>query len=404
MSTYQYTAKNLKGETETGVLEAKNKLSLARDLRRNDLILIKAQLEGGNKKSLNISLPFFGGIPLSEKLMFTRNLRVMVASGLSLPRALKTLAAQTKSKKFEEALLEIRQRVIEGEPFSRSLKKYPDIFSELFFNMIMVGEEAGTLSEVLAILSKQIEREHELKSKITGAMIYPAVIVSAMIGIGFMMLVMVVPTLAQTFEELNIELPPTTKIVITLGTFLAEKWYFAILLVIAFVFLLGLVLKNKKGKKIIDGFLLKLPIISPIVKKTNSANTVRTLSSLIASGVPIVRSLEITAKTLGNVHYREAILTASERVKKGEKLSAVIRPYRNIYPPVVSQMIEVGEETGKTSDVLEKLAEFFEEEVGAVTKNLISVIEPALMIVIGAAIGFFAISMVQPMYSMLGSI
>lgn len=404
MPTYKYIAKNLAGETKFGSLNSKNERFLARELRKKDLILIKAETEDKENKKSSFSLPFFGGVPLTEKLMFTRNLRVMIASGLPLPRALETLSSQTRSKKFSRALLDIRERVIKGEAFSQSLKKYPDIFSELFLNMILVGEEAGTLAEVLLILSNQLEREHELKSKITGAMIYPAVIVCAMIGIGIMMLIVVIPTLAEVFEELKIDLPLTTRLVIMLSTFLAERWYLAILLVVAFCFLFSLFIKIEKGKRILDKVLLNLPIISPIIKKTNSANTVRALSSLIASGVPIVRSLEITAKTLGNVYYREVILTAAERVKKGEKLSAIIRPHKEIYPIVVSQMIEVGEETGKTAEVLDKLAEFFEEEVEAITKNLVSVIEPALMIVIGAAIGFFAISMVQPMYSMLGSI
>jgi len=225
-----------------------------------------------------------------------------------------------------------------------------------------------------------------------------------MMGIGIMMLIMVVPQLAETFEELEIELPLTTRVVIGLATFLVERWYLFIVIVVFLIFLFLQALKTEKGKKVIDTVTLKIPIVSSIVKKTNSAYTARTLSSLIAAGVPIIRALEITAGTLGNIHYKTAITESVKKVKKGEKLSDALKPYREIYSPMVEQMVAVGEETGETSAILAKLAEFFEEEVGRATQNLASVIEPVLMIIIGAVIGFFAVSMIQPMYSMLGAL
>jgi len=406
MPKYFYTAKSLKGESETGTREAKDKHQLARILRREGYVLIKADLEKEEvkKRKLEISLPFFGGVSLKEKMFFTRNLQVMIASGLPLPRTLGILATQSRSKKFQKALLDIREEITKGKSFSDSLAKYPDIFSELFQNMIKIGEEAGTLEEVFKILSQQMEREHELSSKVKGAMIYPAVIICAMLGIGILMLVMVVPQLAETFAELGIELPATTKLVIGLGVFLVEKWYLFILFLVLFIFIFWRVLKTKKGKATIDALLLRVPIISPIVRKTNSASMVRTLSSLIASGVPIVRCLEIISGALGNFYFKEAMAEAAEKVRKGEKLSEALKPYQNIYPLIVIQMIEVGEETGETSSILAKLADFFEEEVGRATENLASIIEPVIMLIIGAAVGFFAISMVQPMYSILGGL
>ncbi|MDP2864351.1 MAG: type II secretion system F family protein [bacterium] len=405
MPRYSYTAKSLKGEEKSGIAEVKDERQLSKTLREQGFILIKAELETAEKKrKFKISLPFLGGVSLTEKLMFTRNLQVMISAGLPLPRALETLASQIKSKKFKKALLNISEEIIKGKNFSDSLKAHPDIFSELFQSMIKVGEETGNLEEVLRILSQQLERENELKSKIKGALMYPAVIVSAMIGIGILMLVMVVPKLAETFEELNIELPFTTKMVIGLGTFLAEKWFLALLIMAVFFFFFRLALKTKRGKEIIDAITLKIPIISPLIKKTNSAHTVRTLSSLIAAGVPIVSSLNIVAGILGNIHYKTALLQVAEKVKKGEKLSDAMAPYKEIYPLIVMQMIKVGEETGETSDILAKLAIFFEEEIGYATKNLTSVIEPILMLIVGGAIGFFAVSMIQPMYSMLEGI
>jgi len=406
MPFFSYSAKSLQGEEKSGEIEAKNLRQLSQALRSQGFILIKAVPVGEEikKGKLKISFPFFGSVSLTDKLMFTRNLQVMIGAGLPLPKALETLALQAKSKNFKSALLEIKEEIIKGKSFSESLAKHPNIFSELFQNMIKVGEETGGLDNVLKILAKQMERENELKSKVQGALMYPMVIIITMIGIGIMMLIMVVPKLSDTFKELEIELPFTTKLVMGMGNFLAEKWFLALFFLFGIVVLLSFVLKTKGGKKIIDTILLKTPVISSLIKKTNSAATVRTLSSLIASGVPIVKSLEIVSGTLGNVYYKAAVLEAVEKVKKGEKLSVAFQPYTNLYSPIVFQMIQVGEETGETSAVLEKLADFFEEEVGNATKNMAAVIEPILMLIIGGAIGFFAISMVQPMYSMLEAI
>ena len=407
MSKYFFTAKSQKGENYSDYREAKDEQDLARILRQEGYILISTVEEGSKKKrDLKFWRGFFsfGGVSLKDKMMLTRNLRVMISAGISIPRTLKTLAEQSESKRLKKALIEISETIVKGENFSDSLAAYPGIFSQLFCSMIKVGEESGTLEKNLDILAKQMEREHALRSKITEAMMYPSVIVLAMIGIGALMLVMVVPKLAKTFEELEAELPITTKIVIGLGTFLAEKWYVAIFLLVIFLLLIKVFLKTRKGKIILDTALLKLPVISAIVKKTNAAHTVRTLSSLISAGVPLIRSLEIVSETLGNSFYKTAIITSLEKVKKGEKLSAALGLYGHLYPLTVIQMIEVGEETGETSSILEKLGEFFEEEVSQATKNLAAVIEPVLMLVIGGAVGFFAISMVQPMYSMLQSI
>lgn len=405
MPRYSYVAKTFKGEQRLGTLEAKNEHEVAKILRREGCILISASPEEpAKKKRITISLPFLERVSLVEKMMFTRNLAVMIGAGVSLPRALEISASQAKTKKFGKALSDIMEEIIKGKSFSKSLAKYPNIFSELFYSMVKVGEEAGTLEEVLKVLTQQMEKDHELRSKIKGAMVYPAVIVSAMVGIGILMLIIVVPKLAETFSELGIELPPTTRLVIAVGSFLANFWYSLPVILLVSVILLRAILKTKAGKAAIDTLFLRVPIIAPIVKKTNSAYTVRTLSSLIASGVPIVRALEVVSGTLGNIYYKRAIANVAEQVKKGSKMAEVFKQYKDIYPILVIHMIEVGEETGETSKILQKLADFFEEEVANSTKNLSAVIEPVLMLIIGAAVGFFAISIIQPIYSMLGAI
>lgn len=403
MPNFSYNAKSLSGEPHSGVLEAKNEREVANILRQQGYILISLRPAEAaiQKRKFIIPLPFFKKVSLTEKVFFTRNLKVMIAAGVPLPRALKLLAEQGKNKKFKKALSDIAEEIIKGKNFSESLGMYPDIFSELFVSMVKVGEEGGTLEEVLDSLTHQMEREYELKSKIRGAMIYPLVIVCAMLIIGVVMLILVVPKLAQTFSDLGISLPITTKIIIGFAGFLAKFWYLLPVVIIALAFLIKIISGTKSGKLVIDTLILRIPLISPLIKKTNSAYTVRTLSSLISSGVPIVRALEIVSGTLTNIHYKKVILEAADRVKKGAKLAEVLKKHENIYPALVIQMIEIGEETGETSNILKKLADFYEEEVTNAARNLSSVIEPILMIFIGAAVGFFAISMIQPMYGMI---
>lgn len=410
MPKYFFTAKSQKGRSYSNSREARDRQELARMLRQEGYVLISAIEEGASKRKFEISKFLKSGIPLlsnvssKEKIMFTRNLQVMISAGIALPQALRTLSLQAKNKKLKKTLLEIIESVIKGKTFSESLARHPSVFSELFCSMVMVGEESGTLEENLAILTRQMERDYELKSRIKGALMYPVVIITAMIGIGIMMLIVVVPTLADTFKDLGIELPLTTKIVIGLGMFLAEKWYVVILILIVLAFVLQIILKTKNAKKRIDAITLRLPIISPLIKKNNAAYTIRTLSSLITAGVSLVRSLEIIAGTTKNFYFKQALTEAVKRVKRGERLSVALRPYQSIYPIAVIQMIEVGEETGETSRVLDKLGNFFEEEVTRETKNLVSIIEPILMLLVGGVVGFFAVSMVQPMYSMLSGI
>lgn len=409
MPTYSYTAKSLQGEDVSGEKTAKSERELAALLRQDGYVLITAN-EMGRQKNVSFfeavknSIPFLGKVSLAEKMMFTKNLQVMVKAGITLPRGLQILSTQSKNAQFKRALETIGEEISKGRNFSEALAKYPQIFSELFQSMVAVGEASGTLDEVLRVLTRQMEREHELKSKIKGAMTYPIVIIVAMIGVGIVMMITVVPKLSDTFKELKVELPPSTKLVIGLGNFLAQFWYLVPIMALVLFFLVRFVLSLKMGKKITDGLFLRLPAIGPLIKKTNAAYTVRTLSSLITAGVPIVKALEVVAKTLGNFYFREAITQAAEKVSKGANLSLALKPYQNVYPSLVVQMIEVGEETGQSAEILEKLADFYEAEVSDATKNISSIIEPALMIVIGAAVAFFAVSMIQPMYSMMNAI
>lgn len=406
MPEYFYEAKSFNGETKSGLMEAENEHVLSHNLRQIGYILVKAkEKESKDKKGFNIPLPFLEkkGVPLTEKIMFTRNLQIMISAGVPLPKALNILMIQSRSKVLKDALRQIRENVIKGRSFAKALSDYPNIFSDLFIGMMEVAEEAGTIESVLKNLTHHMQREHELKSKIIGALMYPSVVITAMLGVGLLMLIMVVPKLANTFKEFNVELPLATRLVIGSGTFMVKDWYIVILIAISFVVFLKFIIKTKKGKIAVDFLSLKIPIISSLVKKTNSAYTIGTLSSLIDSGVPIVRALEIISGAMPNVFFKTTIMQAAKDIKKGKKLSETLDPSHKIFSPLVTQMIQVGEESGQTAEVLSKLAEFFEGEVTETTQRLSSIIEPIIMLVIGGAVGFFAVSMVQPMYSILQS-
>lgn len=406
MPTYLYTAITAAGEKVSGSEVAQDERHLARILQGKGYVLTTAKTEQAQKR-LWLSLSSLGrlrGVSLTDKLLFCRNLQVMVGAGIPLPKALDILSVQARNGGFRKILLDVKKRVVEGQSLSEAMHAYPDVFPDLFTNMIKVGEESGTLEQVLEQLTLQLERSYELRSKVVGAFMYPSVVVCAMIGVGALMLVVVVPKLADTFRDLGVPLPLTTRVVIIAGTFFASYWYavlpvFLVLLALAFRFI-----KTKPGKRVFDAFILRVPVLGGIIRKANAALMTRTLSSLIAAGVPIVRSLEITSHVVGNMYFQDSIAICAQKVGKGERLSASLKEYGRLYSVVVIQMVEVGEETGETGHILAKLAEFYEEEVSQVTKNLTSIIEPILMLVIGAVVGFFAISMIQPMYGMLSAL
>ena len=270
--------------------------------------------------------------------------------------------------------------------------------------MVESGETSGKLEKVLKLLARQMKRDHDLRSRVKGAMMYPAIIITALFGIGALMMIYVVPTLAQTIKELGVPLPITTQIIIFISDMMVNYVLWVLLaLIITGVGFFRLI-KTKKGKAIFDTLILKLPIFGLLIKKVNVARMTRTLSYLISSGVPIVRSLEITGSILGNTLYREALAEAAVDIQKGRQLNEILREYPNIFQPIVIQMIQVGEETGKITSMLLRVALFFEEDVNNTTKNLSTIIEPILMVIIGTIVGFFAVSMMQPIYGSLGNL
>ena len=406
MARYLYTAKTVDGTPRSGELVATNEKMVAEQLRAEGLLVTSMQEvsdKEANKPKINF-LDRFSTIPLKEKLFFTRNLGVMIASGLSIGRSLTNLVAQTKNKRFQGILQQVYEDVQKGMSFSDALSKYPNVFGDLFVNMVRVGEIGGTLEESLRILTVQIEKEHNLRSKIRGAMIYPSVILFAMTIVGVLMLTYILPQITGVFDDMEVELPPMTQFVMALSDALKEHSLLILFLLIGGGIGMKYFLSTPIGKRTLSWLLLHLPAIKNIVIKVNTARFTRIYSSLLSSGVSVVDALDIVADTLSNVYYKEAIHEGRNRIQKGVDLSAVFESYPNLFPLIVTQMAKVGEETGKTEEMLLKIAEFYEEEINEITKNLSAIIEPVLMIIIGGAVGFFAVAMLQPMYSVLENI
>jgi len=400
MPLYNFIAKALNGETKRGKKQAKDRKDLAQALKQEGCFLISAVTDEPKSK-FKVSLPKIKHVALKEKLLATRNLQVMIAAGVSLPRSLEVLSKQTKSKYFKNCLIEMKDMILKGTPLSEAITEFPKVFSAMYVSMVKVGEKTGELEKVLGILAQQLERNYRLRSRVRGAMLYPIIIVSAMFFIGIIMMVKVVPQISKTFEELKVELPTITKVVIAIGNGLASKWYLLILgLIILFLFFYFLI-KNKKGKKALDKIILKIPVLSSLTRKINSAYTALSLSALVQGGVPIVSALNIASDAVNNVFYKNALEETAKEVEKGKKISKAMAKYTDLYSPLFIQMLQVGEETGQTSEMLEKLAGFLEEEVDNRTKNLSAVIEPLLLLLIGTVVALFAVSFVQPIYSIM---
>lgn len=400
---FSYVAKKISGEVMKGVGEAKDKLDLARILRTQGYFLVSCK-EFIEKKNFFSFIPVLSRVSIAEKMFFSRNLSVMIFAGVSLSRSLDILSRQTKNKRFKNIINNLSESIKKGNSLSESMKSYSVVFPPFFIAMVKVGEESGKLGESLQLVGEQLERDHMIRKKVKGAFIYPAIIITAMILIGILMLIYVVPTLLSTFKELGIELPLTTRIIIAFSDFLIHYPLIIIVAVVLIIILFGGLLRSQKGKILINNILLRLPLFSNLIKKVNSARTTRTLSSLISSGVNVLEALSITRDVLQNHQFKNVLQKAREDIQKGTPISESFKKTSNIYPILVGEMMAVGEETGKMPEMLLRLATFYEEEVSEITKNLSTIIEPLLMIIIGIFVGFFAVSMIKPMYSVVSNI
>lgn len=400
MTLYKYTATDREEKIYERTVEAKDRLALYSIIRQ----------EGGtvvNIKEVRRFLPtfslgsLFGSIKTQEKINFAKNLGLMIDAGLPLVRALGVMGKQSKNEAFKKLVSSLEEDVSHGKTLSESLAKSPKIFSTLFISMVKAGEESGNVSSALAIVSSQMDKSHLLVKKVRGAMIYPAVIISVMIILAILLLIFMVPTLTATFEGIGAKLPLSTRIMIYLSTFLVENTLFVVSAITILATSIIYFLKSKIGKNIVDIVILRLPVIGAMVREFESARTARTLSSLLSAGVEIVIAMDVTIDVVQNHLYKDALKRVKGAVEKGESISNIFIEYERLYPVFVGEMVAVGEETGKIADMLLGVANYYEGEVDQKTKNLSTIIEPVLMVIIGAGVGIFAISMLAPTYSLV---
>ncbi len=403
MAKFSYTARNKTGKILKGEMDASNQREVAETLKKDGFWLTNVHEIKQKKKARASFMDRFKKVPLKNRMIFCRHLAVMIGSGLTLSKALSILSVQEKNKVLKTICDKLATDVKKGISFADALEKFPNVFSSIFFSMVRMGEMSGNLEEVLKVLSDQLEKDHKLLSKIRGAMVYPAVIVIVMFVIGILMMTFVLPKITKIFEDFDAELPIMTQIIISTSNFMANNSWKVVGGIVVAIVGVHFFMKTAIGIRIFHKFYIKVPIFGSIVTKVNSARFSRILSSLLKSGTSLVDSLRITSETLGNYYFKRAVLQASKEVQKGTTLSDILEKHSNIFPYLVVQMIGVGEETGKTDDVLLKLAQFYEDEVDQITKNLSSIIEPVLMVIIGAAVGFFAISIISPIYSIMDS-
>ncbi len=402
---FKYKSQKPDGTVYEGVEEALDKFTLYKEIKkRNDIVLLVSEVVP--EKSWNIlnRVKFFGRITTHDKITLARNLGSMLEAGLALSRALNVLERQSKKKKLKELVGSLNQNIEKGRTFSETLGDFPGVFSSLFVSMVKTGEESGGLSGALKMVASQMESTYNLERKVRGAMIYPAVILCVMLAIGILLLVYVVPTLTATFKELNTELPTSTKLVIATSDFLRNDSLVSLAILFAIYILGHVFLRTTFGLRRLDFLLLRIPIIGNLIKETNTARTARTLSSLLSAGVPVVRAIAITSDVIQNSYYKDVLFQAEKTIEKGAPISGVFMEWENLYPPFFAEMVAVGEETGKLSEMLSGVAVFYEDEVSQKTKDMSTIIEPFLMVVIGVVVGFFAVAMITPMYSVLDKV
>jgi type IV pilus assembly protein PilC len=401
---FLYKAIDGHGTEIEGRLEAADRFAVAKELRTRNQTPVSVR-EVIEKNGLSVQFArMFAHIGLHEKIVFVHNLSGMLAAGLPLYRALEVERKQTKNPALKNILDGLLATINSGSTLSTGLAKYPDTFPTLVVSMVRAGEESGNLAPALKEIGANMEKTYALNRKVKGALMYPTIIFCAIILIGILMLVFVVPTLTKIFKDFGTALPRSTQIVISISDAVSKHpslFFFSIAAVV-----LGLIIfvKSKVMRRTNDNLALVLPGVSTIVKEVNAARTARTLSSLLTSGVEMTRALEITKDVLQNVFYKDVLDLANAAVQRGELLSSVFKSKPQLYPVMVGEMVAVGEETGTLSQMLAEVATYYEEEVDAQTKNLSTIIEPVLMVLIGGAVGFFAISMISPMYGLVNSL
>lgn len=398
MSTvYKWTGKSAKGEIVKGEFTSTSKEEVKKILRKQRIIPTKIS----QKSNSLLTTSFGGSVKEQDLVIFTRQFATMIGAGLPLIQALEILSKQTENKFFAKHIEEIKGDVEGGSTFADALKKHPKIFTDLYTNMVAAGEAGGILDIILVRLATYIEKAQRLKRKVKGALIYPSVVITVAILCIAIIMIFVVPTFSKMFSQLGGTLPAPTQVVISMSHFLGGTGGIMLLGgIIGLVIFITQIRRTEKGLTIIDGITLRLPIVGILLRKVAVAKFTRTLGTLVSSGVPILDGLNITARTAGNKVIEKAVLAVRQGVSEGKTIAEPLTNSK-VFPPMVTQMIAVGESTGALDNMLDKIADFYDEEVDIAVENLTSMIEPILMVFLGGSIGFIVVAMYLPIFKMI---
>lgn len=406
MARFTFTALKPTGETLTSSLEATDRMTAINLIKGQGLKLIDLKEDKGETKK-GLSFGRKKSIGTDELVGFTRQLSAMVSAGVPILRSLTSMAEHAESPHFKAVLLGVSKEIEGGTSFADALAKYPEAFNDVYINMVRAGEAGGILDDILKRLALQQEKNASIKKKVKGAMTYPMVLVFITIGAFFGLMLFVIPAIGKTIKDLggeDAELPAITEIMLGISHFFVNFWFIVFPLIGAGIWFLLRYIKSPIGKKKFHRFILKAPIVSKIIKKVAVARFTRTFSALIGAGVSVLEALEVTARAIGNTVYEESLLDAANRIKNGEVLSKIINESPDLYPPIVGQMLAVGEETGQTDMVLVKVADFYEEEVDTAIAGISSVIEPVMIVFMGGMVGLIAASVMMPITGLANQI
>lgn len=396
--------KNAEGAESTRVMEAESRFAVYTQIEKEGGVVLSLTEGGALALPAWLDINLTSGISTEERITFTKNLSAMLKAGLTLSRALSVINRQSANKQLKKIVSALEEEVRKGTSFYEALSQHPKVFSKLFVAMTKAGEESGNLADSLGVVAKQMDRAFTLEKKIKGAMIYPSIILFAIVVIGVLMMIYVVPTLSATFKDLNAELPQATQTVIAISDFMAANVVLVFLFLIVGTLAFVLFLRSKPGAYILLAVSLRIPVIGTLVRETMSARVARTLSSLLSSGVEMLSAIAITEEVVGDNRFGKVVAEAGARVKKGDPLSAAFIEHPKLYPVFVGEMMTVGEETGQISGMLAQVAEYYEQDVEEGTKDLSTIIEPVLMLLIGTFVGIFAVTMISPIYSLSSQI
>jgi type IV pilus assembly protein PilC len=396
MAVFVWKGRTLAGEAQTGEIETGRQEEALELLRKKRILVTSLRPKSGP------SMPKFGGPGVSTKdlAIFTRQFATMISAGLPLVQCLDILAKQASKPSFGKIISETTREVEAGSTLSDALGKHKDVFDDLFRNMVAAGEAGGVLDEILMRLATYIEKADALKRKVQSALVYPAVVLTVAMGATAFMLIFIIPTFAKMFMDFGGELPLPTKIVLVLSDILVHWWWVAILAMVAGFLTFQRFYATENGQRAVDGFMIRMPILGDVLLKGSVARFTRTLGTLIASGVPILGGLEITARTAGNKVIAEAIMSARASIREGETVAAPLKA-SNVFPPMVTQMIAVGEQTGALDEMLTKIAVFYEQEVDTAVDTLTSIIEPVMIVIMGGIVGGMVVAMYLPMFKLI---